>query len=62
MIQEMEKYKIDILGLSEVKKKGIGETSMDKGYIVYEERHYESLRLWLVTNRWQEFLKASPML
>ena len=34
MIEEMEKYRLEILGISEVKKKGNGMIHLEKGYVL----------------------------
>lgn len=34
IVEEMEKYKLAILGVSETKKKGSGQTNLDKGYVM----------------------------
>lgn len=34
IIQEIEKYKVQVLGLAEIKKKGSGLMNMDKGYVL----------------------------
>jgi hypothetical protein len=34
IIREMEKYRLELLGLSEVKKKGSGEKRLEKGFIL----------------------------
>jgi hypothetical protein len=34
IVREMEKYRLELLGLSEVKKKGSGEKRLEKGFIL----------------------------
>ena len=34
VVEEMRKYKVDVLGVSETKRKGNGESVMEHGYIL----------------------------